>query len=193
MTGSDYLKKLWEMIPEEQVIEAAKIEPASNGMKFWPLIYQALFDQGIGERLVQIAAIATVATETANTHGGCWFKPMLEIDNGERYENRTDLGNTEPGDGPRYKGRGFIQITGRSNYQRYGQQLRIDLAANPDQALEAMVASKILAAFFKGHGIDKSALSHRWKEVRRRVNGGLNGWDHFINVVERLDGHGMVY
>jgi predicted chitinase len=92
------------------------------------------------------------------------------------YEGRAELGNTEPGDGSRFCGRGFIQITGRSNYKRYGDAFGIDLLSDPDLALEPAVAVKILVKYFVDRGIPPMAARGDWQGVRRAVNGGLNGW-----------------
>jgi putative chitinase len=60
-----------------------------------------------------------------------------EIANGTRYEGRLDLGNTKPGDGPRFKGRGLIQITGRTNYTNYGHDRGKDCVTEPNNLLLA--------------------------------------------------------
>src|SRR3954454_14926288 len=68
---------------------------------------------------------------------------MEEIASGEAYEGRKDLGNTEPGDGKRYKGRGPIQLTGRANYRAAGKALGIDLEGHPERAKGPDVAFRI--------------------------------------------------
>jgi putative chitinase len=71
------------------------------------------------------------------------FKTMEEYASGSAYEGRADLGNTEPGDGKRFKGRGFVQITGRRNYQDWSNRLSIDLIADPARAAEHVIAARI--------------------------------------------------
>jgi peptidoglycan hydrolase-like protein with peptidoglycan-binding domain len=131
-----------------------------------------------------IAALATISVETNG------FQPIREWGGDdyfhEMYEGRSDLGNTQPGDGIRYHGRGFVQITGRANYRHYGQKIGIDLEGNPDLALDPDAASKILVEYFWERSVDEYALKGDWEGVRRAVNGGLNGWDHFWPVVQKF-------
>src|SRR3990167_11177457 len=74
----------------------------------------------------QAAFLAQIAHESGS------LRYVRELASGEAYELRSDLGNTEPGDGPRYKGRGFIQVTGRANYQACGDALGVDLVGSPE-------------------------------------------------------------
>jgi predicted chitinase len=151
----------------------------------WPAIEQALAGRGMTHPLVKVAAIATIGTEVGNT-----FRPINEY--GDRayftrmYENRADLGNTRKGDGARYHGRGYIQLTGRTNYAGYGAKLGLPLEAKPELALTPDVAAAVLADYFKDRGVDTSAVKRDWESVRRKVNGGLNGWARFKDLVTKL-------
>jgi hypothetical protein len=166
--------------------------PLSNVATSWPLLNAALSAHGIGDRPVQVAALATIGVEPGS------FAPIPEFASGDEYEGRADLGNTQPGDGRRFKGRGFIQITGRSNYSTYGNSLGIDLVGNPDLAPDPNVASQIFAAYFTDHRIRwlrapaplmncaDLARAGEWRGVRVAVNGGENGLDRFLRFVNGL-------
>lgn len=64
------------------------------------------------------------------------------------------LGNTSPGDGYKYRGRGYIQLTGKENYERYGKKLGIDLVNDPDLANDPSIAIKIAAEYLKDRGVN---------------------------------------
>src|SRR6266542_4338317 len=155
----------------------------ANVRRYWPPLRTALAEQGLGDELSAIAALATVATEVPD------FAPINEYGGPtywRKYERRADLGNPHPGDGVRYHGRGFIQLTGRANYRGYGKKLGVPLEQNPNLALDPSVAARILAAYMKDHGIAGLASRGDWQGVRRAVNGGLNGWERFNACVQKL-------
>jgi predicted chitinase len=88
------------------------------------------------------------------------------------------LGNTEPGDGKRFKGRGPIQITGRDNYHRYGDLLGIDLLTAPERAAAPDVTFRIAGLFWTRNGLNELAdlaTDDSFRTITRRINGGLNG------------------
>jgi predicted chitinase len=72
---------------------------------------------------------------------------MAELVYGMNDRIGQSMGNTEPGDGWKYRGRGFIQITGKNNYAKYGKMIGVDLISNPDQANDPAVAAKLASAF----------------------------------------------
>jgi len=158
--------------------------PPANVQQNWPAVYAACARNGLTDCPTMIAVVATIGTEVGafapiNEFGGtAYFTKM--------YEGRKDLGNTHPGDGARYHGRGFIQLTGRANYAKYGQLLGVPLEDDPDLALTASVAAGVLALYFKDHGLAAVARKGDWEGVRRGVNGGLNGWDRFSGLVQAL-------
>ena len=111
----------------------------------------------------------------------------------KNYQGRVDLGNLHPGDGTKFHGRGFIQITGRFNYDKYGKQLGLDLVNHPELALDPTYSAEIAVAYFKDHGCDTWSTRGHWLKVRELVNGRKknampNGWDPFIGNVWRLLG-----
>lgn len=168
-------------------IAAVTGAPLGNVVTSWPLILASLTAHDMPSVPVQNAAAATVDVECP-----LWL-PQTEKYNGTpedyfaRYDGRADLGNTQPGDGMRYRGRGYIQITGRANYARYGDMLDIDLIGNPDLALQPSVAADILSLFFRDKHLDTLAMTGGWVTLRRRVNGGENGMAKFLGIVNALE------
>lgn len=91
------------------------------------------------------------------------------------YEGRADLGNTEQGDGFRYRGRGYLQTTGRANYRKAGAALGLDLEGDPDQLATPGPAARSAGFYWKSHGLNTLADAGLFREITRRVNGGYNG------------------
>jgi hypothetical protein len=174
-------------------ISAALGCPIGNLKRNWPLVCGALAEQGMADRPVQIAAIATIGVETGS------FAPIPEWASGNEYEGRADLGNVYPGDGRRYKGRGYIQLTGRDNYRSYGKLIGVDLEGNPDLALDPAISAQVFATYFQIHKIRwyaypaplmncaDLARAGEWEGVRVAVNGGRNGLSAFLQFVEALE------
>lgn len=102
----------------------------------------------------------------------------------KRYEGRRDLGNTRPGDGYRYRGRGPIQITGRANYRKYGDLLGLPLVAEPDLASKPEHGFRIAACFWKSKGLNERAdvgTDEAFKAITRKINGGYT--HHILRVM----------
>lgn len=91
------------------------------------------------------------------------------------YGNRPELGNVNPGDGYRYIGRGFIMITGRANYTRYGELTGLPLAEQPQTLEEAGTAARASAAFWQAKALNALADADDLEGITRIINGGLNG------------------
>lgn len=91
------------------------------------------------------------------------------------YEGRLDLGNTEPGDGYKYLGRGFIQITGRANYQKLSEDLNTDFISNPQLLEQPEHAAMSAGWFWNEHNLNVLADKEQFLTITRRINGGTNG------------------
>ena len=98
-----------------------------------------------------------------------------EYASGEAYEGREDLGNTKSGDGRRFKGRGLIQLTGRANYQTYGDALDLNLVSEPELAAEPQTSLRIACEYWRRRHINERCDRDDILAVTRAVNGGLNG------------------
>lgn len=109
-------------------------------------------------------------------HESAGFRYMEEIASGAAYEGRKDLGNTQPGDGRRFKGRGPIQITGRANYAYYGKQIGLDLEASPEMAAMPRIGLRLALEYWRRHGLNGLADSDDIAAITRKINGGLNGY-----------------
>ena len=92
-----------------------------------------------------------------------------------RYEGRAVLGNTQSGDGSKYRGRGLIQITGRANYKACGDALGLELINHPELLEKPQHACMSAAWFWATKGLSTLADEGKFETITRRINGGLNG------------------
>lgn len=126
------------------------------------------------------------------THECAGFRTTEEFASGAAYEGRSDLGNTQPGDGRRYKGRGLIQLTGRANYHDIGTVLGLPLEEEPELAAEPENALKIACEYWQARAINDAADDDDLIRATRLVNGGLNGLDdrrHYLQKARTALAH----
>lgn len=93
----------------------------------------------------------------------------------KQYEGRKNLGNTRPGDGARFKGRGLIQITGRFNYAAYSRSVGIDCTSMPELLAQPTHAAMSAGWYWREHELNALADARDMEQLTRRINGGLNG------------------
>lgn len=149
-----------------------------------------------------LAAIQPVLQETLVKYGidndfrACYWAGQVceesdqfctteEYASGQAYEGRHDLGNVQPGDGMRFKGRGLIQLTGRANYAAYGPALDLDLIASPELAAEPVNALSIACLYWQKHGLSALADQEDIEAITRKINGGLTGLDARQAAIDR--------
>lgn len=161
---------------------------AANIQRYLPYVLAALEACDLVDRAMLCMALATIRAESEG------FLPIAEFPSQfntlpggapfSAYEGRRALGNTQVGDGARFKGRGFVQLTGRANYLQFGQVLGIDLAAQPDGANAPEVAALLLAQFLCAHAapIRTALAAGDLRQARRLVNGGTHGLERFAAV-----------
>ena len=129
----------------------------------------AMHEFHINSPIRQAAFIAQIAHESGE------LRYVEEIASGIAYEHRKDLGNTQPGDGMKYKGRGLIQITGRNNYLECGKALGVDLVTQPELLETNDLACRSAAWFWASHGLNDLADKGDFERITKRINGGYNG------------------
>jgi len=146
----------------------------------------------------QIAyCMATFKWETAHT-----LRPIDEFGDNARFERLYGahtrigkaLGNAKPGDGARYHGRGYVQLTGRTNYERAGKLLGVDLLSKPDDAKKPEIAYAIAMegmrkGWFTGKKLDhyfKPGLAPNYEEARRIIN-GMDKAQTIADIARRFD------
>ena len=153
--------------------------PAKIDLYYDPLV-AGMKKHDITSNLRMAHFIAQIGHETAS------FLFAEEIADGSAYEGRVDLGNTQKGDGKRFKGRGLIQLTGRANYAAYSKDSGVDYVAKPELvASDPFVAVDVACWFWNTHGINKLADEDDVKAVTKRINGGFNGLDDRIEYLIR--------
>jgi putative chitinase len=157
--------------------------PRANVERNLPLVVNALAGSQLADQPMILMAIATIGAETGSflpiSEGQSHYNTSLGGKPFDLYDWRTDLGNLGPPDGERFKGRGFIQLTGRSNYALHGAAIGLEpqLIAEPDLANDPTIAAQLLASFLKHNEAKiRAALNaHDLGQARRLVNGGSNG------------------
>jgi peptidoglycan hydrolase-like protein with peptidoglycan-binding domain len=164
--------------------------PIANIKENLPFVLQALVDAGLADKPMVLMALATIRAETGNFTPLSEFKSKFNTAPGGPpfglYDNREDLGNQGPPDGNNFKGRGYIQLTGRFNYKVHGAAIGLgnQLIDNPKLANQPGIAAKLLASFIKSkeQAIRNALKAGNLKKARKLVNGGSHGLDEFTKA-----------
>jgi putative chitinase len=137
--------------------------------KVYPLLikYMTMYDITTNARIA--AFLAQIIHESGN------FYYTKEIASGKAYEGRKDLGNVNAGDGVKYKGRGFIQITGRANYAQLSKATQIDFLNSPELLESAENAVMSACWWWNMKGLNKMADNYEFIRITKVINGGTNG------------------
>jgi putative chitinase len=170
------------------------LTPLKNIRAHLPNVLGGLVDAELRDRKMVLMALASIRAETEG------FRPISELPSKFNtaaggppfgsYDHRADLGNQGPPDGEHFRGRGFIQLTGRSNYDRFGRALGLDLLTHPDLANDSRLASQLLAAFLKESEapIREALALNDLGAARRLVNGGSHGLGRFAEAYRSGEG-----
>lgn len=176
-----------QALEPEQVSQMFPPAALPNIQTNLPYVINALCDAGLGDRDMVVMALATIRTETELFLPISEFQSPLNTSPGghpfDKYDNRADLGNKGAPDGADFRGRGFVQLTGRTNFQQHGQAIGLgdQLVTNPLIAHQPDTAAKLLASFLKAHEDQlRAALQQNdLPGARKIINGGLNGLEQF--------------
>jgi len=179
-------------------LKEATCSPTACAEKFLSPITETCDKYEINTPIRQLCFLAQVGHES----GGLFYTE--ELASGAAYEGRKNLGNTQPGDGVRFKGRGLIQITGRANYKSIGDSLGVDFIANPTllggKNIKVCTADQLkYAALSAGwfwnsrklnsiadliniqKPIDAGSNLENFQLLTKRINGGYNGLADRLN------------
>jgi peptidoglycan L-alanyl-D-glutamate endopeptidase CwlK len=166
--------------------------PLGNIKANLPVVLNSLIEKALTGQKMVLMALATIRAETES------FRPIDEIQSrfntspGGRpfdlYDHRKDLGNQGPPDGDRFKGRGFIQLTGRANYETHGRAIGLGdrMIEQPELANDPEIAARLLASFLaaKERAIKEALVAGDLRIARRLVNGGSHGLDRFTEAYQ---------
>ncbi|MDM0112530.1 C1 family peptidase [Variovorax sp. J22R133] len=160
----------------------------SNIARYLPYVCAALADADLTDRPMILGALGTIRAESEGFLPIAEFPSQFNTKPGfppfSSYDGK--LGNTTPGDGARFRGRGFVQLTGRFNYKTYTERIGIDLINNPDWANAPEVAAVLLARFLADHAdaMRTALAAGNYAAARKVVNGGSHGLDRFKSVFD---------
>jgi len=166
--------------------------PVANIQTNLPFVLQALSDAGLADKAMILMALATIRAETGNFTPLSEFQSKFNTPPGgppfSLYDHRHDLGNQGPPDGANFRGRGYVQLTGRSNFQIHGAAIGLgnQLITNPALANQPDIAAKLLASFLKSkeQAIRNALSSNNLALARKLVNGGSHGLAEFTQAYQ---------
>jgi putative chitinase len=167
------------------------LTPIGNIKTNLPSVLDALVAAQLPDRAMVLMALGTIRAETESfvpiSEGQSRFNTSPSGHPFDLYDNRKDLGNTGAPDGASFRGRGFVQLTGRANYTHYASEISTDLVNNPELANDPVVAAKLLARFLgdREDRIREALAAKDLASARRLVNGGSNGLDRFTDAFNR--------
>lgn len=167
------------MISKEQLAKIYIHAPMARIERFLPFLNKTFdeFEINTPQRLRMF--LAQIGHESGQ------LRYVKELASGEAYEGRKDLGNTSPGDGVRYKGRGLIQITGKSNYVLVSLALGLPLLEKPELLEEDGPACRSAGWFWYKSNLNTLADLGKFELITRRINGGLNGYADRLKLYHR--------
>jgi len=195
LADSDALPSVIPEVTVEKVCVMFPHTPRANIQQNLPTVLDGLVQAVLQEKPMVLMALATIRAETEG------FVPISEGQSRyntspgghpfDLYDRRTDLGNSQRGDGEKYRGRGFIQLTGKANYRQHGQAIGLgdSLVSDPGQANDPVTAARLLASFLKvkERAIKEALLDGDLRAARKLVNGGSHGLDRFTDCYQRGD------
>lgn len=152
--------------------EFRRSQNAANRQRSAAAIIEAAKAQGLTKP--QIAYVLATAE-----HESAGFATLEEFVSGEQYEGRKSLGNTQPGDGPRFKGRGYVQLTGRNNYTAYAKRSGLRLVDLPYVLMNWaslsvwVIVDGMMRGAYTGRRLDEfvNAGKQDFRNARKVVNG----------------------
>jgi predicted chitinase len=162
-------------VSAEQLVAIMPNLPMDQARQYAPALNAAMREGNITTSGRRAAFLSQLA------HESCEFRYLEELGD-DHYFHQYDpgqpnaaAGNTQPGDGPRYHGRGPIQLTGRANYRAAGQALGLDLEGDPGLAARPDIGFRIAQWYWTSRNINALADAGDFAAVTRAVNGGYNG------------------
>ena len=157
------------MTPE--LLQDAIPYSGARAFAFAAPLTNAMAEFGINTPQRQAAFLAQVAHESGS------LRYTLEIASGDAYDGRADLGNLNPGDGRRFKGRGLLQVTGRANYAKCGAALGLDLLRAPELLEAPAGACRSAGWYWQARSLNQYADKDAFGSLTKAINGGYNGLD----------------
>jgi putative chitinase len=180
---------------KDQFLSFYKAKPNEHDASVcYDYLHDALMKNNMLTDNMLVALLATVRVECGSS-----FKPVKEIITPElaekNYQHNSWLGNTEAGDGYKFRGRGWSQLTGRWNYTDMSKKIGVDLVNNPDLLLQPENSAKVMVQFAKDKNIAVAIARDNFARVRKLWNGGngvdvlkggtTHGLDEFLRVVNQ--------